>query len=319
MNLNEIRHAKLRISDFLKPTSLARCQVLERDLAFPGKIYLKFENEQPTGSFKVRAAFNLISQLSAEKKDQGVITNSIGNFALAVAYAAHFFLVRAMLILPIDTPRSKIDKIMKFNPLISFSKEAESKALMDSLIQKNGYVPLHPYNDYQSISGFGTLALEVLEQLPNVHHFFGPIGGGGLLSGCALALKETLPTIKIYGIEPAGAGDYFASRMAGKKVSLNFVDTIADGLRYPCVGELNYPLLNQFVDHVHLVSDIEIKQALAWLWKKLKVKAEPAGVVSLAGFINNHKNINGNTVILITGKNVEEEKFKEWSSSSFYP
>lgn len=319
MNLNEIHHAKIRISEFLKPTSLARCQVLERDLAFPGKIYLKFENEQPTGSFKVRAAFNLISQLSSEKKDQGVITNSSGNFAIAVAYVAQLFLIRALILLPHDTTRSKIEKIMKFNPLISFYKESDTEAHMAHLIEKNGYTPLHPYNDYQTISGFGTLALEVLEQLPSIHHFFAPIGGGGLLSGCALALKQTLPSIKIYGTEPAGAGDYFASRISEKRICLNFVDTIADGLRYPCVGELNYPLLNQFVDHVHLVSDIEIKHALTWLWKKLKVKAEPSGVVSLAGFINNHKNINGNTVILITGRNVEEEKFKEWTSSSFYP
>jgi threonine dehydratase len=144
------------------------------------------------------------------------------------------------------------------------------------------------------MAGQGTAALEVLRQFPQVDAFFCPIGGGGLLCGCATAFKETSPSVAIYGVEPEGAGDYHASRISGRREIWESINTIADGLRASSVGELNFPILNQYVDHTLVVSDTEIKAAMRLLYEQLKIVSEPSGAVSLAGFIKEHRHLKGN-------------------------
>lgn len=170
---------------------------------------------------------------------------------------------------------------------------------------------MHPYNNYRTMAGQGTAGLEILQQVPEVDHFFCPIGGGGLLSGCATALKES-KSVMTHGVEPEGAGDYAASRLSGNLECWEKKDTIADGLRASSVGKLNFPILNKYVDEVTLVSDEEIKKAMKWLYEKMQIVTEPSGAVAFAGFLKSHHHMRGNVVILISGRNVDQENFEKW-------
>lgn len=316
LTLTDIQQAQSRINQYLEPTPLLRCEPLEKELAFQGKIFLKCEFNQPTGTFKVRGAFNNLLQLTSEERNTGVVTRSSGNFAQAVAFAAQKLGIKATIVMPENAPKTKIEGTKKFNPLLLFSgsKHEEGEMVVKKLVKEQGLIPLHPYNNYRTIAGQGTAALEILQQLPEVDHFYCPIGGGGLLSGCALAFKETRSDINIHGIEPEGAGDYHASRRSGKLERWDVVNTIADGLRASSVGELNYPILNKYVDDVSIVTDSEIKQSMKWLYEKMGITAEPSGAVSLAGFMKNYQNLRGNVVILISGKNVDQDKFDSWTA-----
>jgi threonine dehydratase len=312
LTLPDIRKASTRIKKYLKPTPLLRCEALEKELNFQGSIYLKCEQEQPTGSFKVRGAFNVLLQLTPEEKAKGVITHSRGNFAQAVAFAANKLHIDATIVMPRNVPKTKAEGTKKFGATVLFSgnRPEESELIVNQQVAEKNFVRLHPYNDYRTMAGQGTAALEILKQLPEVDHFFCPIGGGGLLSGCALAFKEKNPAIATYGVEPAGAGDYHASRKSGRHETWAYINTIADGLRAPSVGELNYPILNQYVDDSSIVTDLAIKQAMKWLYENLQMVTEPSGVVSLAGFIAKQNSLKGNVVILISGKNVDQDNFK---------
>lgn len=317
LTLTDIQQALPRVHQNLSPTPLMRCDALEKELNFKGRIFLKCENMQPTGSFKVRGAFNILSLLTDEEKQRGVVTRSSGNFAQAVALAAKKLNISATIIMPKNAPKIKIEGTMKFEPEIKFSgkKHEEGEMMMSQLVQEKGLVPIHPYNDYRTMAGQGTAALEILDQESEVDHFFCPIGGGGLMSGCATALKETNSAIKVHGVEPAGAADYYDSRKSGKRVRWEVINTIADGLRSEAVGELNYPILEKYVDEVSIVTDEEIKAAMKWLFCNMKMITEPSGAVSLAGFIKVHSQLKGNVVILISGQNVDEENFKEWTAA----
>jgi len=315
LTLSDIQQALFRVHTYLEPTPLLPCEALEKELNFQGKIFFKCEYLQPTGSFKVRGAFNVLTQLSKEEKERGVITRSSGNFAQAVAFAAKRLGIAATIIMPSNAPKIKVDGTLNLGAVVKFSgnKHEEGELIVDEFVKEKGYIRLHPYNNFQTMAGQGTAALEILQQLPEVDHFFCPIGGGGLLSGSATAFKESNPKIKTYGIEPAGAGDYCASRKSGKKECWEDIDTIADGLRASSVGELNYPILNQYVDEVSVVSDQEIQKAMKWLYEKMQIVTEPSGAVSLAGFLTKHDKLKGNVVILLSGANVDPEKFKEYT------
>lgn len=314
LTLDSILEAQGRIQQYLQPTPLIRCEALEKELQFDGKIFLKLENAQPTGSFKVRGAFNVLSQLSQTEREKGVITRSSGNFAQAVAFAAQKLNINATIVMPQNAPKTKIKGTQKYAPQIVFSGNSheEGEVIVERLASEKGYVRLHPYNNYQTMAGQGTAALEILEECPQLDHFFCPIGGGGLLSGCATALKESRSTITTHGVEPSGAGDYAASRQTGKRESWDDIQTIADGLRAAAVGELNYPILNHYVDSVHIVTDEEIKKAMKWLYVNMQLVTEPSGSVSLAGFLAQHHQLKGNVVILISGQNVDQEAFEQW-------
>ncbi len=316
--LPDIQQALVRIQEHLQPTPLVLCDKLKKELNFPGNIFVKCENEQPTGTFKVRGAFNAIMQLSSEEREKGVVTRSSGNFAQAVAFAAEKLHLAATIIMPSNAPKIKVEGTEKFHPIILFSgeKHEEGEAIVKQLVEKKGYIPLHPYNNYRTMAGQGTAALEILTQLSKVDHFFCPIGGGGLLSGCSTVFKESGSDAIIHGVEPAGAGDYYASRQSGQRECWEHVNTIADGLRASSVGELNYPILNKYVDEVSVVTDEEIKKAMKWLYEKMNMVVEPSGAVSLAGFLNKYQELKGNVVILISGQNVDPESFEKWVNLS---
>ncbi len=273
LNLDTILAAQQRIREYLEPTPLIRCEALEKELQFNGKIFLKLENTQPTGSFKVRGAFNAISQLKQEERERGVITRSSGNFAQAVAFAEQKLHIQATIVMPQNAPQTKIKGTQHYGAHIVFSGNSheEGDVIVAQLANQKGFVRLHPYNNDQTMAGQGTAALEILQECPQIDHFFCPIGGGGLLSGCATALKETRASIITHGIEPAGAGDYSASRQTGKRENWHEICTIADGLRAAVVGELNYPILNRHVDFTSVVTDEEIKKAMHCLYVNMQM------------------------------------------------
>jgi threonine dehydratase len=316
LTLNDIQEALTRVHHHIKPTELIRCVDLEKELHFQGKIFLKPEYQQPTGSFKVRGAFNVLTQLSPEQRNKGVVTRSSGNFAQAVAFAAHKLQVKATIVMPGNAPKIKIEGTKKYHPtvIMSGNTHAESQQIVDDLVKEQGLTPLHPYNDYRTMAGQGTAALEILQQLSEIDHFYCPIGGGGLMGGCATALKESKRSIKTHGVEPAGAADYYNSRQTGNLMILEKPNTIADGLRAPSVGALNYPILNKYVDDVSTVSDDEIKQAMKWLYKNMQIVTEPSGAAAFAGFLKNNQKISNNVIILVSGKNVDEDSFISWIS-----
>lgn len=313
LTLALVQEARERIAPYLKPTPMVRCESLEKTLNYNGRIFIKCENEHPTGSFKVRGAFNNMLQLTEDEKRKGVITRSSGNFAQAVAYSAARLNVKATIVMPKNAPKTKVRGTESFGAKIIYStgNHEEGEAIVEQEARDRSLVKLHPYNNIRTMAGQGTAALEVLEQVSSVAHFFCAIGGGGLLSGCSLALKEKKSEVVVHGIEPLGASDYFESRSKGQLVTWQKIDTIADGLRSSSVGDLNYPILNKYVDNVAIVTDEEIKKAMKLLFEKMHVVIEPSGAVSLAGFIKAKDKLSGDVVILLSGKNVDMDSFEE--------
>lgn len=316
LTYQDIEAAEKRIRSYVIKTPLFESEPLRDLLRWKGKIFLKLDNQQPTGSFKVRGAFNKI--LTLPETTTRIVAFSSGNFAQAVAYACKKLGKDAVIVMPKNSPRIKIEGTLSHGAKIVYSEATLGAAaeLEQEIIKREGRTEVHPYNDYATMAGQGTLALEVLEVLPSFDHFFCPVGGGGLMSGNATALKARNPNIKTYAVEPWGARDFYESIQTGKKVTLDKVDTIADGLRSPTVGSLNYPILLETVDEALTVTEEEIIQAMKILWQHHQFKIEPSGAVSLAGLIKYKDSLSGNVVVVISGQNVDPDKFEAWMSNA---
>lgn len=270
------------------------------------QIYIKPENLQTTGSFKLRGAYNKISQLSDEEKSKGVITASAGNHAQGVAYAAQKLGVKAIIAMPATTPIIKVEATRSYGAEVvlfgdSFD-DAYNRAL--ALQKEHGYVFIHPFDDLEVLLGQGTTALEIIDQLKDVDAILVPIGGGGFASGVALASKVVNPHVKIIGIEPEGAACIQYSLAEGKVSSLKSVDTVAEGTAVKTPGELTFALIKKYVDEIITVSEFEIMSALLSLIEKHKLIAEGAGVLSLAAL---HKlSFKGKKVVaIVSGGNID--------------
>lgn len=313
MSPKDFIQARERISPFLSPTPLIMSETLQKILGYKDPIYLKLESEQPTGSFKVRGAFNALLQL--EPSVEKVVAFSSGNFAQAVAYGSLKLKKKATIVMPQNAPRKKIDGTRDLGAEIVFcsgSLHEDGEILVKELVEKEGYYPLHPFNNYQTIAGQGTIALEILETNPHIKHFFSPVGGGGLLSGSATVLKSFNKMITTYSVEPYGAHDFYESFQAKEHIAFKKTNTIADGLRAASVGTLNYPILMSTVDQAVVITQENIIEAMRLLWEHHNLVIEPSGAVALAGFISLHQSVQGEVVILVTGKNVDLELFKKW-------
>lgn len=310
--LDAFIQASERIAPYLQPTPILQSKELQRLLGYQSPIYLKLESEQPTGSFKVRGAFNALLQLPSSAKQ--VIAFSRGNFSQAVGYGARELNKKALIVMPKNVPRTKIEGTRSFGAEIIFCSDQgeEGEKIVRELVSKEGYAFLHPYNDYQTIIGQGTIVIELLQTNPEMKHFFAPVGGGGLLSGCGAAIKAHDPSILTYAVEPWGAHDFYASFQAKKHLTFEKIETIADGLRAPSVGTLNYPILMATVNQALTVSEEGIIEAMRLLWTSHHLVTEPSGAVALAGFLSIHRALKGEVVILVTGKNVDKESFEKW-------
>jgi threonine dehydratase len=282
------------------------------------RLYLKPENQQPIGAFKLRGAYNKIASLSEDERKRGVISYSSGNHAQGVAYAARALKVKAVIVMPNNAPAIKREATAALGAEIVLvgpgSTERQLKA--EELAAQHGYVIVPPYNDEKIIAGQGTIGLEILEDLPGVEAVFSPVGGGGLISGVAAAIKLTKPEVQVIGVEPELAADAQASLRAGKIVQFpaeQVSRTIADGLRTQSVGAINFEHMQCFVDAIVTVSEDEIRHALKLLAVNPETVAEPSGAVATAGFLFHADQFPETelNVAIISGGNIEPQMLEE--------
>lgn len=272
------------------------------------KVYLKPENMQRTGAYKVRGAYYKISTLTEEERAKGLIAASAGNHAQGVAYAAHKFGAKAVIVMPTTTPLIKVERTKSYGADVILKGDVydEACAYALELAEKEGYTFIHPFDDEDVIAGQGTIGLELLEQLPEVEAVIIPIGGGGLISGVAYAIKNLNPDIRVYGVQAKGAPSMLNSIEHGKIERLEGVRTIADGIAVKEPGIHTFDLCQQYVDEIVSVTDDEISTAILALIEQHKLIAEGAGAVAVAAAMFNKVPIKGKKVIcLISGGNID--------------
>ena len=304
MTLDKIYHAAFVLKDIIRKTDVIAAPELNPD----ADIILKTENLQVTGSFKVRGAAYKISQLSDEEKARGVIACSAGNHAQGVALAATKAGAKSLICLPDNAPISKIEATKKYGADVylvpGVYDDAYNKAL--ELRDSEGYTFVHPFNDEDVIAGQGTIGLEILEQVPDVDAVIVPVGGGGLISGVAYAIKALNPNVKVYGVQASGAPSMVKSVKEGKIKKLASVTTIADGIAVKEPGDLTFDLVSQYVDELVTVTDDEVAAAILALIEQQKLCAEGAGAVSVAAAMFNKVPVAGKKVVcLVSGGNID--------------
>ena len=304
MYLDCIKTAHNNIKDVINLTPLIYSPILSKK--HENNIYIKCENLQLTGAYKIRGALNKIRGLSEEDKIKGVVCSSAGNHAQGVAYASNLLGVNSTIVMPQTTPYLKVQSTIDYGGNVVLHGECyddsylKAKELSESLNKTF----IHPFDDLNIIYGQGTIALEIFDQLKNVDVIICPIGGGGLISGISLAAKEINPNIKIIGVQAEGANSMELSFKTGRKLDLKNVNTIADGIAVKCPGNLTYNFIKTYVDDIVTVSDKEISEAFLILCEKHKLLAEASGAVSIAALKKlNFKN--KNIVSVISGGNID--------------
>lgn len=304
LTLDNVYKANYVLKSVVRPTDVLYAPKLK-----PGtEIYLKTENLQVTGSFKVRGAYYKMSQLTEEEKAKGVVACSAGNHAQGVALAAQKNNIKAVICLPDGAPISKVEATRSYGAEICLVEgvydDAYQKAL--SLRDEEGYTFIHPFNDPDVIAGQGTIALELAEQVPDMDAVIVPIGGGGLISGIAYTIKSLNPNIKVYGVQATGAPSMFNSIHDGSIECLDTVSTIADGIAVKEPGTLTYELCSKYVDEIVTVNDDEISAAILALMEQHKLVTEGAGAVAVAAAMFGKVNLEGKkTVCLLSGGNID--------------
>lgn len=304
LSLETIYHAKYVLKDIIRQTDLIPAPKIKSGV----NVYLKTENLQHTGSFKIRGASYKISQLSEEEKRHGVIACSAGNHAQGVALAAQKCNIPAVICLPEGAPISKVEATRAYGAEVilvpGVYDDAYAKAI--SLRDEKGYTFIHPFNDELVIAGQGTIGLEILDQLDNVDAVVVPIGGGGLISGVAYAIKTLRPDVKVYGVQSAGAPSMLNSLEHEQITCLEHVQTIADGIKVKEPGDHTFDLCRQYVDQIVTVTDDEVAGAILKLIETQKLITEGAGAVSVAAVMYDKIPVEGkNVVCILSGGNID--------------
>ena len=309
ITLSDLHSAQSRLQGITVRTKLIEFKLCAED---PRRLLLKPENQQPIGAFKLRGAYNKIAALSEEDRQRGVISYSSGNHAQGVAYAARALKVKSVIVMPNNAPQIKREATAKLGAEIVLVGPGsdERKTRAEELAAQHGYVIVPPYNDEQIIAGQGTIGLEILEDLPGVEAVFSPVGGGGLISGVAAAIKLSNPIVKVIGVEPELAADAQGSLRSGEIIQFpadQVSRTIADGLRTQSIGPINFEHIQTYVDDIVTVTEDEIRQAMKYLAANPKTIAEPSGAVSVAGFIFHAAQLPRTklNVAIISGGNIE--------------
>ena len=278
-------------------------------------LFLKCESLQPGGAFKIRGAYNMVAQLTADQRRRGVVTYSSGNHGQAMALAARELGAPAVVVMPTTAPQIKIDGARSFGAEVIFagttSVERRKRAQKES--DARGLTMVPPFDHEWIIAGQGTLGLEILEQRPDVETVLVPVGGGGLLAGVAAAIKQSNPSVRVIGVEPSGAAAMKASLEAGHAVTLSKTESIADGLMPVRPGDLTFAHAQAFADDIVTVDDVEIIDAVLWLFTSAKVVAEPSGAATVAAALGGAAN--GVTVAIVSGGNIGLEKLGELRQS----
>ena len=304
LTLDKIYKASHVLRSVIRKTDLIHAPLVNPD----SEIYLKTENLQITGSFKVRGAYYMMSQLTEEEKARGVIACSAGNHAQGVALAAAKNHIKSLICLPDGAPISKVEATKSYGAEVCMVNgvydDAYKKAL--ELKEEKNYTFVHPFDNEDVIAGQGTIGLEILEQMPDVEAVIVPIGGGGLISGVAFAIKNLNPNIKVYGVQASGAPSMRNSIRDGKIECLDHVSTIADGIAVKEPGEHTFQYVSQYVDEIVTITDDEISAAILAQIERQKLIAEGAGAASVAAAMFNKVPIQGKkTVCLVSGGNID--------------
>ena len=302
--LYDFMEARERLNTVITKTKLIYSNIFSNETG--NDVYIKPENLQRTGAFKIRGAYNKIAKLTEEEKKRGVIAASAGNHAQGVALAAQKLGIKAVIVMPKHTPLIKVEATKRYGADVILTGEVYDEAYeyAKKLQEKEGYTFVHPFDDEDVIEGQGTIALEVLDELPDADIILVPIGGGGLISGIASAAKLKNPLIKIIGVEPEGAASALEARKNKHVVELAEANTIADGTAVKKIGEITFDYIEKYVDDIVTVSDYELMAAFLILVEKHKIVSENSGILSVAGL--KKLNVKGKKIIsIISGGNID--------------
>lgn len=307
LTITDIREAHARIRDKITRTPVMTSETLSARAG--AKLFFKCENLQKVGAFKARGATNAVFSLTDEEARRGVVTHSSGNHAAALARAAKLRGIPAYIVMPNDSPKAKQASVRRYGGEIVFCEPTleARETTAQQVIHETGAVLIHPYNDLRVMAGQGTTALEILEEVPELDTILCPVGGGGQLSGIAVAAKNVKPGIKVFGVEPANADDAARSFKAGRIIQSIQADTIADGLR-TSLGERPFAEIQRNVDDIVTVSEHAIIEFMRMIWDVMKLIVEPSGAVGYAAVIHGVIDITGTNVgIILSGGNLDPE------------
>ena len=304
-----VRDAEMRIRPLARRTPVFTSTSVNR--AAGAEVHFKCENLQRGGAFKIRGASNLILSIPDEDLPRGVVAFSSGNHAQAVAIVADYVHTPATIVMPADAPRGKLEATRNHGArIITYDRHRESReAIAEMILKETGATLVPPFDHPLVMAGQGTAALELLEVIPQLDALIAPIGGGGLLAGCATIAKAIDPEIRVFGAEPERANDTYLSLEAGRRVKIPLPDTIADGLRSPEPGSLTFPVLQRHLEAVLLVSEEEVRATVKFLLMRMKVLVEPSGAVAAAAVLH-HKLPEGirSIGVILSGGNVDFEQ-----------
>ena len=312
VTLADVQDARVRIADRVHRTPTFASETLSRRLGVP--VVLKAENLQKTGSFKPRGATNAVRQLPQEARSRGVVTFSAGNHAQALAYAAAAEGVKCTVVMPASAVPSKVDACRAYGAeVVLHGTPREAMAHFQVLQQTRNLVPIHPFDHPHVIAGQGTVGLEIIEDVPDVSLVIVPIGGGGLISGIATALRGLDVPVRIVGVETTGSNAMRAALASGRPVMLDRIDSIADGLNAPSVTDRTLDIVRRYVDEVVEVTDAALIDAMRFAMERLKLVLEPAGAAGLAALLGGHAGRpTGRVAIVLSGGNVDLTRLKAW-------
>lgn len=305
LGVDDIKAAGERIAPHIQATPLVRADDLADALGFKNRLWLKLENFQLTGSYKLRGALNALMRLSEKDRKRGVVCRSAGNFGSALAYGGQLLSIPITVVMPVQAPEKKRRRAAGYGAevVIHGKNHVESEARVTEIARESGKKIFSPYNDPDVVAGQGTIGLEIARAGIGRPLVLGPVGGGGLMGGCAVALKGS----RVVGVEPEGANDFYLSLKKGERVRVENVDTIADGLRAPIVGDFTWTLLKPGLEECRLVTERAIREAMRNLRDTMGLIVEPSAAVALAAL----RTDDPDAVCLVTGRNVDLATFEK--------
>jgi threonine dehydratase len=306
LSLADVRAA----ADRIRP-HVVKTPTLSGEAVAGADVWMKAENLQRTGSFKVRGAVNAVLQLSPDQRRRGVITLSAGNHGLALAYAAQILRIPCVVVVRDDAPLSKLEAIRRLGAEIVLTPIARWQERLEAEQRERNLHLVHPFDDPAVAAGQGTVGLEILESVPDLRSLVVPVGGGGLVAGVAVAVKCQRPQVRIIGVEPKQAPGVNESLAAGHPVAPSRLDTVADGLAAPYTRPFNLALIQRYVDEMRTVSDAAIIEALTTIVRKGKLVVEPAGAAGMAALLADPA-IERPVVVVLSGGNLDAQRLSAW-------
>ncbi len=318
VTLADIEAAAERIRSHVHRTPLLTCQAL--DVAVGARVHAKAEHLQRSGSFKIRGALNRLLQLTEDERSRGVVAFSSGNHAQGVALAARIVGIDATIVMPLDAPRVKKDATRAYGArIVEYDRLTQDReAIAAEVAVERGSVVVPPFNDDRVIAGQGTVGLEIAADLPDIGVALVPVGGGGLISGVAIALKALRPGVRVIGVEPASADDARQSLAAGRIVTIEQPVTLADGVATRAVGARTFPIMRALVDEIVTVDEAEIVDAMRFVMTRMKQVVEPTGALTTAALLSGRVDVAGCTVMtLFCGGNLDPDLIENLASSPY--